>query len=782
MRMLNKRLLRLIKESKSQYIAIAMVIIFGIMAYIAFRHAILNLETSVDYYYEENNFSDVIVQVPGASDRDVRTLSRLEGVKGIEGRIVRDVYFDTEEEEDRVKLRLISLTPENEVNSLYLHEGKPSLGSDDDIYLIDMFYDANGYQLGDTVDLRIAGAVESFRVAGKVSSPEFVYLMESEQSMLPDAETFGVGYIRESYLQNRLGLSGHYNEIVIDVEEGYSHDRVADAVEKELAHLTITRIYTRETQLSASMINEEIEGNKQITFQLPIIFLGVAAVILSVMISRIVKSDRMVIGIMKSMGYTNLQVLVHYMMLSVVIGFVGAVGGILFGLLVTDGMTDLYGDFFAIPYMTFTLRPQLILSSMALSLSFAVVSGVFGARKSMSIMPSEAMRPAAPKIHGKRTIFERFKVWKHIGFTNKIVIRNLLRNKGRVLFISMGIALTYAITLYPIFMWVVMQDMFFNQYENFMTMDYNISIARGANERAADDLAHDLNIKHVEPKVEYPFEIQVDHKTKVVSVVGLIEDTGVYHFTDTNRQAISLHPGDLFISENIALDMGIEPGDLITFNTYLPNREDQQLRVTDLIRQDLGANIYMPLDDMQEHLLEPGFINGFFIQTDRDIMGELEDYPAFTTIQTLADMRKVFEEFMGLMIASISTLILVGGGLGFVIVYNATIMTINQRRLEFSSLRVLGMSKNEIFSSLVKEKAVMTLIGILIGIPIAQQLVVAISNTMSSDLFRLDTHLPTWVHLVTAGLTILFVLIAQASSYWKINRLDFIEALKNRMS
>jgi putative ABC transport system permease protein len=76
----------------------------------------------------------------------------------------------------------------------------------------------------------------------------------------------------------------------------------------------------------------------------------------------------------------------------------------------------------------------------------------------------------------------------------------------------------------------------------------------------------------------------------------------------------------------------------------------------------------------------------------------------------------------------------------------------------------------------------MTLIGILIGIPLAQQMVVSISNTMSSDLFRLDTYLPTWVHLVTGGLTILFVLIAQASSYWKINRLDFIEALKNRMS
>ncbi len=60
---LDLRLLRLIKDSKGQFISIAIMIILALTTYVSLSMVADNLNSSIFHYYEITNFGDVFVEV-----------------------------------------------------------------------------------------------------------------------------------------------------------------------------------------------------------------------------------------------------------------------------------------------------------------------------------------------------------------------------------------------------------------------------------------------------------------------------------------------------------------------------------------------------------------------------------------------------------------------------------------------------------------------------------------------------------------------------------------------
>ncbi len=59
---------------------------------------------------------------------------------------------------------------------------------------------------------------------------------------------------------------------------------------------------------------QEVEQLEKMATSITLLFLTVAGIIINIILSRIVKNDRMSIGIMKALGYSNLSIL--YIMLN----------------------------------------------------------------------------------------------------------------------------------------------------------------------------------------------------------------------------------------------------------------------------------------------------------------------------------------------------------------------------------------------------------------------------------------------------------------------------------
>jgi putative ABC transport system permease protein len=256
----------------------------------------------------------------------------------------------------------------------------------------------------------------------------------------------------------------------------------------------------------------------------------------------------------------------------------------------------------------------------------------------------------------------------------------------------------------------------------------------------------------------------------------------MYNFRDTRRSEIVLPEEGIFLSEILARGLGVNVGDHVDIKSFIPGIDEKQLEVKGIVEQYLGANAYMNIDQMYKIIEERGIATGAFVLTDSDITGDLKDIKNIRMVQSVGDMQEAMVEYMDMIIASMGTMMLFGGILGFAIVYNITTVSINERIMEFSSLRVMGFEKKEIFRMITRENALMTMFGIILGIPIGYGMIKAMETSISTDIYTIPAIILPSTYIIALVATLIFVAIAQLATYRKIHNLNFMDALKNRVS
>jgi putative ABC transport system permease protein len=302
------------------------------------------------------------------------------------------------------------------------------------------------------------------------------------------------------------------------------------------------------------------------------------------------------------------------------------------------------------------------------------------------------------------------------------------------------------------------------------------------NTQAVKELSQLVEIDHIEPKTEIPFELRSGWKKKVVGVIGLPKDTMFYHLKSPDGHEINLPTNGIVLSENLAKSLNVGIGDEILIKNFLPDKEDKLMRVKGITVQYLGANAYMDIEAMGDLLGEKETITGAIIQSQDEVVSKLQNVKNIRQIQSIQDMKNSFLEFMDMMIYSVGVLVVFGGILGFAIVYNVTIISIGERTMEFSSLRVLGFDKKEIYKMITKENSIITFLGILLGIPLGYSMCQGIAVSLSTDIYTIPLIIEPLSYVITALATVCFVALAQLATIRKIYHLNFMEALKNRIS
>lgn len=786
LKMIDAMLVRMIFRSKGQFFAVLTIIIIGIAIYTAMSMTSVNMSNTVDTYYKENHFADLFLKTSPVPVQEADKLKKIPGIADADGRIVMDVPFLTDNKNERVNLRLITIKEDaDEINQNTILKGQGLDGNDGEAILIEQFANARGIHVGDSIKIQANGIQYTFDVAGIAANPEYIYLMENNQSIMPDEKNFGVCYITEKMGRQISGLEGSCNEIVIRYDSGMkrSEDELIDDVKNELDRYGIKSIVKREDQYSNSIIHQELTQLNRMADSIPLLFLLVAGLILMMILSRMVKKDRIKIGVLKAIGYGNGQVLLHYVKYAAAAGTIGGIIGSILGMALAGGMTRMYLDYFHIPLLRINFYYSYLALAVILSVIFCTLSGVIGARGVMNITPADAMRSEAPK-SGKRILLERMPFfWKRLSFSSKLIGKNIFRNKKRTIFVLTGVTLTYSMMLFTTSMPDVMNQMMNEHFVKFQKMDYNISFQTPVYKSAVNDLKHLIKVDYMEGKLEYPFELTNGNHTQAVSVIGIAKDTQFYSFEDQKGNAVSVPQEGILLSENLASSLQVKKGDFVQIKSYIPGRDDVVLPVQGIIKQTLGMNAYMDIDTMGEKLLEKNVINGVYADSrDPDINEELLHASNVATIMSIADTRAVFDQYMTMMVLSIGFMVLFSGILGFCIVYNATIISVGEREMEFSSLRVLGFSNTEIFLMIIKENNIIMAAGILLGIPVGEMMAKYSSTAFSTDLYSIDMSPTFFAGVMAVVYTVGFIIIAQLATYRRIRKLDFLQALKNRES
>ena len=344
MKKLDVKLFRSIKNTKGQFISVTILIILALTTYVSLNMVADNLYDSMIQYYEDTNFGHIFVQVNRIPQISIDKLSSIEGIELAQGRISSDVPLRVEDPNEKVNVRIVSLPDEEiRINDLYLEAGEMIDDNPRTTVVLKQFFNGRNMELDQSLIPYIGGSEYPLEIIGVVGSPEYVYLMESEQTLMPSEDKFGVLYVTEEFAQMIFGYGGNYNEVMITVAEDYLSkiDDIKDQVEDELDRYDVRQIITRDEQLSHTVKMQEIDSVAIMSQSVTFVFLIVAAIIINIMLSRIVKRDRMSIGVMKAMGYLNKDIMLHYSKYAFIIGLTGSILGGLLSTLVSRYMNYL---------------------------------------------------------------------------------------------------------------------------------------------------------------------------------------------------------------------------------------------------------------------------------------------------------------------------------------------------------------------------------------------------------------------------------------------------------
>jgi putative ABC transport system permease protein len=138
----------------------------------------------------------------------------------------------------------------------------------------------------------------------------------------------------------------------------------------------------------------------------PSIFLGIAAFLLHILLSRLISTQREQIAVLKAFGYSNVAIGWHYLKFLLAIVSIGTLLGTGLGLWYGKAIVQNYTRFFSFPVLRYEASLWIVGGAIAISSGAAIIGALVAVRMAVSLPPAEAMRPEPPA-RFRATLVER---------------------------------------------------------------------------------------------------------------------------------------------------------------------------------------------------------------------------------------------------------------------------------------------------------------------------------------------------------------------------------------
>ncbi len=381
------------------------------MSFVTFQNGYYDLRASVDEAYGRLRFADFTVRVDRMPLSAAEAIERLDGVEAARVRTIQDVGIEFEGGGRQATARIITVPdePESRVNGVYVEAGRyPAAGARNEVLLHPKFSQETGIGVNDTLTLRIGGERRDVRVVGIASDPEYLYPLRTAGD-IPSPGEFAVVFVTEGVAESLLGTSNYGNDLAVRVAPGTSVDELIETVEHDLRPYGVIDSVPRAEQPSYDGLKSELDQNRVMARSLPVLVLLISSMSLFIALSRLVTAQRGEIGLAKALGYSDSQILLHYLSFALVVAGGGIVLGIAFGLLGARGVALSYTSILGIPFLESGVYPEVLLVAAGIAVVSCVAAALVPALNSARLAPAVAMHadPNKSLSDGRIPLIER---------------------------------------------------------------------------------------------------------------------------------------------------------------------------------------------------------------------------------------------------------------------------------------------------------------------------------------------------------------------------------------
>lgn len=241
-----------------------------------------------------------------------------------------------------------------------------------------------------------------------------------------------------------------------------------------------------------------------------------------------------------------------------------------------------------------------------------------------------------------------------------------------------------------------------------------------------------------------------------------------------------LEDGGVFITENATRILDLKTGDSVSLQNL--ELEQGKATVSGIVKNYLGNNVYMT-QKLYESLFGAYEPNGMLAHlsdtcTDQAAYAEaLLDNDSVLSAVSTTELRDNFG--FDLLNAIILLLIVLAGGLAFVVLFTLSTTNISERIRELATIKVLGFYDKEVYQYVNKETLILTAIGILIGLPAGRILSGFLIAALNMPSIHFTVYITPTSYLISAAITFGFAIIVNWVTNRTLDRINMVEALKS---
>ena len=786
MRALDRKLFRDLWIMRGQAAAIALVIAAGVAAVVMSVSTLDSLTLTRDRYYRDLGFAEVFASLKRAPDHLAERIAAIPGVDQVETRVVAPVTLDVEGFADPVRGRLVSV-PEYgtwRLNRLYLREGRMvEPGREDEVIVSEQFAGAHGLRPGDRLAVVVKGRRKTLTLVGIALAPEHIFQVPPG-AVFPDFERYTLLWMGHRPLATASDMEGAFNDVALTLSRGASLADVIDRLDDLLEPYGGLGAYGREDQVSYRFLDEEFKQLQQMGNLFSVIFLGISAFLLNIVMARLVATQREQIAALKAFGYANHAVGLHYAKLISLIVLAGVALGVAAGIWLGQGLSDIYMDYYRFPFMAFDLRPAVVVGAALVTLGAALLGTFYAVRRAALLPPAQAMRPEPPAAY-RITVAERLGFQRWLSQPSRMILRHLERRPLKALLSVIAIALAGGIMMSGTFFLDAIDFMVEAEFGLAQREDLAVSFFEPASHRAVHELAALPGVRRVEPFRVVPARLRHEQRSERTTLQGFVPGADLHRTLDTRLRPVELPPEGLVLSDHLGKMLDVGPGDMLTVEVLEGSRPVRRVPVIALIQQYIGVGGYMSFTALNRLMGEGDAVSGVFLAVDRerspDIYDALKEMPrvAGTLVHehvvrsyyaTIGDVVLTFVGFVSALAAVIT----------FGVVYNSARITLAERGRELASLRVLGFTRGEVAYILLGELAVLTLAAVPLGFLAGWGMCLYFVSTLQHELFRIPLIVEPRTYALAATVVLASALVSGLAVRRRLHRLDLIAVLKTK--
>jgi putative ABC transport system permease protein len=786
LRALDRKLLRDLRSMRGQAAAIALVIVAGVSTYVAMASVVDSLRGTLDAYYVRQRFPDGFASVRRAPAGIEARLREVPGVGEVETRVTAAVHLEVPGFGEPVSGMLVSV-PEGRqplLNRLVVRRGRlVRPGHEEEVLLNEIFAEAHGLGPGDSLTAIVNGRRRALRVVGVALSPEFLMQMQPG-TIFPDPQRWGVLWIGRPALAAAYDMEGAFNDVAFTLAPGGRIDDVIERVDLLLRPYGGRGAIGRRHQPSHFLIHEEFRQLQSMATILPAIFIGVAAFLLNIVVTRLISLQREQVAVLKAFGYPDLAIAAHYLKLVLVMALAGALVGIAAGSWMGRGMGTLYLEFYRFPELEHVLRLRVVVTAAALTTAAALAGVVRAVYRAVRLPPAEAMRPAPPARY-RRTLVERLGVGRWLDQPTRMILRSVERQRLKAAFTVLGIAASAAILVMGLFWGDAIERMVRVQFGVAQREDLAVTFTGPTSTAALHEIAALPGVLHAEPARTVPVRLRAGHRSYDTAVEGIPAGAYLRRVIDTRLQPISIPREGIVLTGRLADILGVEVGDELGVEVLEGSRPTRRVRVAALAEQYVGIAAYMDLGSA--HRLAGGgdAVTGAYLLVDgrheEALTAALRRRPRVAGIMAQERaVRAMLETAERSMLVFTSILSLFAGVIAFGVVYNSARIALSERDRELASLRVLGFTRGEISYILLGELALLTAIAIPVGLVLGALLSGLAATALQNDLFQFPLVIGRGTLATSAAVVVVAAVASSLIVRRALDRLDLVGVLKTR--